>query len=41
MTKAEIVAEIESHQSKIIEYENRISEETGAIKNAIARVWGE
>lgn len=36
-----IVAEIKSHQIKIIEYENRIAEETQAIKNAIARVWGE
>lgn len=39
--QAEIVAEIESHQSRIVEYENRIAEETGAIKNAIAKVWGE
>lgn len=36
-----IVAEIKSHQIKIVEYENRIAEETQAIKNAIARVWGE
>ena len=39
--QAEIVAEIELHQNRIIEYENRITEETGAIKNAIAKVWSE